>query len=208
MEARDKKILVQSVSAVLIIIVLFNVYSGITVSKIGIPGLIDLEFNTGSSPDSKPVSNPDNRNDSESYNEFESGNSTDESFQVGGTGTQNPVVRNPEMVTPGVINRPVQQPELIPAVIDLNGRWYGEDGSEYDISQMGNSVSFTEYGMFGATASGFGSYQNNRLTFEYETVFGTYGAATLNLSQDGRMMSGRADDLTSGGSVTLVLRRY
>lgn len=208
MEARDKKILVQSVCAVLLIVVLFNVYSGVTVSKIGIPGLIDLEFNSGSSPDSKPGTDSNNRNDFETYDEFESGNSADESFQVRGTDTQNPAVRNPEMVTPGVINRPVQQPETVPAVLDLNGRWYGEDGSEYDISQVGSSVSFTEYGMFGATASGYGNYQNNRLSLEYETVFGTYGTAILNLSHDGRMMSGRADDLTSGASTTLVLRRY
>lgn len=205
MEARDKKILVQSVSAVLIIVVLFNVYSGITVSKIGIPGLIDLEFNT-ESPDSKPASNPDNKDDSEPYKDYESGNSVKESYQDEESGNQNPAIRNPEIVTPSVINRSVQQPET--AVLDLNGRWYGEDGSEYDISQVGSSVSFTEYGMFGATASGYGSYQNNRLTLEYETVFGTYGSAILNLSHDGRMMSGRADDLTSGASTTLVLRRY
>ena len=179
MEAGNKKVLVNSVSIVLIIVVLFNVYSGITVSKVGIPGLIEIEFNNGPSengPNNGPV------------------NPGQDSLIVHKDPVDDP---NPEPIIP---SRPV--------LVDINGRWYGQDGSEYQIIQNGNRVSFTEYGMFGATAEGAGEYQNNRLVMEYETVFGTVGTATLDLIQNGRVLSGRADDHTSGASTVLYLTKY
>lgn len=179
MEASSKKVLVNSVSIVLIVVVLFNVYSGITVSKIGIPGLLEIEFN----------------------NETSENNSGDDPIRP-----VQDTLAIPDDPTPDPDPGPVIPPE--PALVDINGRWYGQDGSEYQIIQNGNSVSFTEYGLFGATAEGSGSYQNNRLVMEYETVFGTVGTATLELIQNGRVLSGRADDHTSGGSTVLYLTKY
>lgn len=179
MEAGNKKVLINSVSIVLIIVVLFNVYSGITVSKIGIPGLLEIEFNIGPSE-----------------NEEKNGpiNLGQDSINV------------PDDPKPDPDPGPFIPPE--PTLVDINGRWYGQDGSEYQIIQNGNSVSFTEFGMFGATAEGSGSYQNSRLVMDYETVFGTVGTATLELIQNGRVLSGRADDHTSGASTVLYLTKY
>ncbi|WP_340105383.1 hypothetical protein [Rhodohalobacter sp. 8-1] len=203
MEARDKKILVQSVCAVLIIVVLFNVYSGITVSKIGIPGLIDIEFNSGDKPGSEEKPG---QQDSPTSDEQES------------------VVDDPPIIKPGntrdISNDDYESldeddvygaipPEITgDTVIDLNGMWYGDDGSEYEISHDGGSVYFTEYGLYGATAQGSGEFQGKRLNLEYETVFGTFGTAILDVSENGRVLSGRANDITSGSVTQLYLTRY
>lgn len=48
MEVREKKVLIYAISAVLIIAVLLNFYHGSTVTKIDIPGLFGIEFNSGS----------------------------------------------------------------------------------------------------------------------------------------------------------------
>src|SRR6056297_79909 len=207
MEARDKKILVQSVSVVLIIVVLFNVYSGITVSKIGIPGLIDIEFNSNDEPSGQggePSSvNPNNGNGQSderivSQEEFSSGETTQEPGSSDDQKSYEP--EYPQDMYP-------EEPPIQPTV-DLTGIWYGADGSEYDISQEGGTVYFTEYGLFGITAEGSGTLQNGRLIFNYQTVLGTSGRATLEVSPNGRIISGTADDFTSGVSTPLYLTRY
>lgn len=209
MEARDKKVLIQSVSAVLIIVVLFNVYSGVTVSKIGIPGLIDIEFNpnngtataTGSADDRQDPALTRSTNTID-RNGVNSGPSIIDDQNI--RDVSNDIERQPLED----IYHPVQPETTPPPVIDLNGTWYGADGSEYEITHDGNTVYFTEYGLFGATANGMGTYQNNAVSFGYETVYGTVGTATLNLSSNGQILSGRAFDKVAGTSTDLYLTRY
>lgn len=203
METRDKKILVQSVSAVLIIVVLFNVYSGITVSKIGIPGLMEIEFNTGSQQTDTP-------NDPIGSNTVVGTNNPGQ----GGL-TNDPVSNYDDFDEPGTTrsvdqnDQPVQPPvQPVERQVNLNGAWYGADGSEYEISYSSGTVFFTEYGLFGVTAEGSGTFQNNRMVIDYQTVFGTSGQATLDLSTNGQILSGVANDFTSGASTPLYLTRY
>jgi len=205
MEVKEKKILVQSVSAVLIIVVLFNVYSGITVSKIGIPGLIDIEFNSDNESGDALPGEQINRSQPDDAAESRSGQSVEESSVLNNSPVQD--ISN-ELYTEDGSDEVSQYVPAAPALIDLNGMWYGEDGSEYEIAQSGGTVFFTEYGLFGATAQGSGSYQNNRLILEYETVFGTAGKATLNLSQNGQVLSGQANDITACAITQLYMRRY
>jgi hypothetical protein len=202
MEVKEKKILVQSVSAVLIIVVLFNVYSGITVSKIGIPGLIDIEFNSGNESSDGPVAEQGSRSITEQ------GQNVDRPSDLI-RGSEETLSNNSGASDDSdKVYIPVQPDPVQPALLDLNGMWYGEDGSEYEFVQTGGTVYFTEYGLFGATAQGSGSYQSNRLILEYETAFGTVGKANLNLSQNGQVLSGQANDITSGAITQLYLRRY
>ena len=199
MEARDKKILVQSVSAVLIIVVLFNVYSGITVSKIGIPGLMEIEFNTGSQQTETP-SDPIGSNPVAGTNNPGQGGLTTDPVNNYEPGATQDVVQKDQPVQP-----PVQPAER---QINLDGVWYGADGSEYEIAYSSGTVFFTEYGLFGITAEGSGTFQNNRMVIDYQTVFGTSGQATLDLSPNGQILSGVANDFTSGVSTPLYLTRY
>lgn len=209
MEARDKKILIQSVSAVLIIVVLFNVYSGITVSKIGIPGLLDIEFNPGNK------TNGDNGAAGKQHDPVQLVSPASNNLEKSNDG---PLIENDsgsgetpaniyKQDDPEVVYNPNQPDRSRPGISDLNGMWYGDDGSEYEITQNGGEIYFTEYGLYGITAQGMGRYLNNQFIFEYETVFGTVGTATLTLSQDGRALSGRANDLTSGAITQLYLTR-
>lgn len=203
MEARDKKVLVQSVSAVLIIVVLFNVYSGITVSKIGIPGLLEIEFNSGDKPGSEEKLGQQNSGTSDGRESV-----VDDPPFINPGNTRDISNDNYESFDEDDVYDPVPPEITREAVIDLNGMWYGDDGSEYEIIHSGSTVYFTEYGLYGATAQGSGEYQNSRLTFEYETVFGTFGTATLDVSDNGRVLSGRANDITSGTVTQLYLTRY
>lgn len=190
MEARDKKILINAVSIVLIVVVLANVYRGITVSKVGIPGLLEIEFNSGEDPPAQPAELPTVEQDSQHVNERED------------------VVRpqSQDLSNPGSTGTELRTTSG-PALISLNGFWSGDDGSTYEFFQTGSSITFTEYGMFGATASGYGSVANSTITLEYETIFGTYGIATLSVSANGQNLTGRADDHTSGTTTFLNLTR-
>lgn len=209
MEARDKKILVNSVSIVLIVVVLANVYRGITVSKVGIPGLLDIEFNSGDNP---PTQSSDRQVD-------ESDQDNNKPAGINNQGGQNSSiqqVQNPresvstndqqDFLTPDGTENEAQAADRS-AAFNLSGLWYGDDGSEYEIYQSGNIISFTEYGMFGVTASGNGTITDSSVILEYETVFGTYGVATLQISNNGQIMTGSADDYSSGSTTFLNLTR-
>lgn len=215
MEARDKKILVHSVSVVLIVVVLANVYRGITVSKVGIPGLIDIEFNSGDDPSTQSADLQGSEN---------AGNTLPDDRQNGQSDT-NSQLRNP--VSPLTVqeesgstypsedfsmgntrdDRQTQTPPRQQPAFDLRGVWYGDDGSRYEILQSGSNITFTEYGLFGVTASGYGTISNSLITLEYETVFGTYGVASLRISNNGHSLMGQADDYSSGNTTFLNLTR-
>jgi len=202
MEVRDKKIFVQSVSAVLIIVVLFNVYRGVTVQKIGIPGFFEIVFNED------PASS--------SLNKGELPPLDDNPLPIPRKTTNDPAGLIEPDPADNVDDRhepafyPPEEPEydITEAAVDLSGVWYGADGMEYEITQSGNTVYFTEYGLFGATSNGSGTYRNNTVTFDYETVLGTFGTATLSLSPNGRVLSGSANDKVAGTITQLYLSKY
>lgn len=189
--------------------VLFNVYSGITVSKIGIPGLIDIEFNSENSTSSE--AGPKGEGQGQDQDQTRSTDRIDRGGTIAGPAISDDenmrdVSNNTDRKTfDEDIYRSVQ-PQT--PVVDPNGTWYGADGYEYNISYNGSTVYFTEYGLFGATVNGTGTYQNNTILFEYETVFGTVGTATLNISANGYILIGRAIDRVAGTSTELYLMRY
>lgn len=209
MEARDKKILINSVSVVLIVVVLANVYRGITVSKVGIPGLLDIEFNSGDKPPTQSSDHQVNESDQDNINTTIENNPNDQN-------TSNPQVQLPgdpvqtnqqQVYSPPGGTEPDRQFTDRPVAFNLNGYWVGDDGSEYEIYQSGNNISFTEYGIFGVTASGNGTITDSSVTLEYETVFGTYGVATLKISNNGQTLTGSADDYSSGATTLLNLTK-
>lgn len=202
MEARDKKIFVQSVSAVLIIVVLFNVYRGVTVQKIGIPGYFEIVFNED--PVSSEVKKSELPTPADNPLPMPQKTTNDP------TGLIEPDPADNEGDWDEPVFYPPEEPvyDITEAAVDLSGVWYGADGMEYEITQSGNTVYFTEYGLFGATSNGSGTYRNNTVTFDYETVLGTFGTATLSLSPNGRVLSGSANDKVTGTNTQLYLSKY
>lgn len=196
MEARDKKVLTYSISAVLLIAVLLNFYHGATVSKIDIPGLFGIEFN---SDRDKTPSGPETNQSVKALPEKPEPLQAEKS------------VISPEQTSPvsGVEanNAPVLEPYTTPENVkyQLQGIWYGEDGSTYEIKQSENFISFTEYSYWGISASGTGTINGNKIIIDYQTPYGTIGKANLEISGNQKVLSGHANDLTTGLSTVLKL---
>ncbi|REL24886.1 hypothetical protein DYD21_17175 [Rhodohalobacter sp. SW132] len=211
MDLKEKKPLIYSVSAAVIILVVFTVMSGTPLKKLVIPGFFEAEFDSRSEPSSQSageVAIPDR-----TVTPIESQrNLTD----AGGSLVE-PDIANQ---TPGQrtevpeVHREVSSPNGRTAITEesatrqsVTGIWYGDDGSVYEITQYGNTVEFVEYGMFGITASGNGTVSGAQISLSYETVFGTMGSANLNISENSRVLTGRANDHVSGGYTLLRLTR-
>lgn len=207
MDSRDKKILIISASLVLVLAVMFNIYRGITVSKIGIPGILEIEFDSGS----------DSSDGTESGNTLESNAGIDEGLRPaqtwGSTEIENrraeELLRDrDDEISQGATNSNANGSQARPEMqraFNVTGNWYSDDGLSYEISQSGNSVEFFEYGLWGITASGNGTLAGNQIIIDYQTAFGTLGNAVLNLSDNGQVMTGTANDLTTGVSTVLTL---
>jgi hypothetical protein len=205
MEARDKRILIYAISLVLVIAVIIN---GSKITKIDIPGLFGIEFSAnGSQPDRQAQSSMTSQNiTNDPLDNSFADNPDNEPFQ-------SPPVTNSQPAQQLTDANPQQEPideseyrsPAPGASFNLTGTWTGSDGSEYIIEQTGTQISFIEYGLWGITASGNGRLSGNELIIDYETSFGTIGSAVLLLAQNGRSMTGTANDLTTGASTTLML---
>jgi len=199
MEARDKKVLTYSISAVLLIAVLLNFYHGATVSKIDIPGLFGIEFN--SNRDKMPVMQESDLN-------VKTLPEKPEPLQA----EQSDI--SPERADPVIEvemnNAPVHEPLRTAENVryELQGTWYGEDGSIYEIEQSENIITFTENSYSGITASGTGSINGNRIIVDYQTPYGTTGRAILEISGNQKVLSGYASDLTTGLTTGLTLYKH
>lgn len=196
MEARDKKVLTYSISAVLLIAVLLNFYHGSTVSKIDIPGIFGIEFN--SDRDKTPIVTEAEQTvnalpeKSEPLRAGQSAISTDQASPVAGVETNDEPVHESRRTEENIRYQ-------------LQGIWYGDDGSTYEIEQSENGITFTEYSYWGISASGTGAIHGNRIIIDYQTPYGTTGRAILEISGNQKFLSGYANDLTTGLSTGLTL---
>jgi hypothetical protein len=119
-----------------------------------------------------------------------------------------PVLKNENSEGEEINNRS-QADETIP---DLTGRWTGVNdlGFTYffDISQSGESISFTELSYDGSiTGNGSGVIKDNYINFDYESVFNYSGSIRLTISQDLSQLSGQVSIPSSGLSAPMVLNR-
>lgn len=61
--------------------------------------------------------------------------------------------------------------------------------------------------LFGLTAVMEGTIQGNEINVSYETVFGTVGTGILEVSSDGRRITGTFFDLTTGATISTNMFR-
>jgi hypothetical protein len=210
MEAKDKRILIYAISLVLVIAVIIN---GSRITKIDIPGLFGIEFSSNQNESDRQSSESvTSRNETNALLNESAARNNESDLQQSSAPAQNQTTE--QQVIPQIMNRTLQTDSsdeneiesFTPSITyNLTGSWIGSDGSEYIIEQTGNNISFIEYGLWGITASGSGILDGNELVIDYETTFGTIGSAVLNLTENGRELSGIANDLTSGASTNLRL---
>jgi len=102
----------------------------------------------------------------------------------------------------------IQQRPPQPKKINLTGNWAGMGGLSYVIQQVGTQITFQEtHPTMGVTAVGQGEITHRQLNVTYRTNMGTVGVGNLEISSDGRRLSGSVIDQVTGASTALVLSK-
>lgn len=200
------------VALLLVVVVGYNIYHGITVKKVNVPGVMDLEFH---SP-----------NDARSNNTVSSSTSpqptsTDATAalesQLADLERQELESRQAQLqsrlheLEQRIANNTSAPAAPAPRAViryDLTGSWESDEGVTYILSQQGNTVTLQEMNpLFGVTAVGEGRLNNNQLSITYMTALGTQGQGVLRVIDDGDELSGTITDLTTGFTQPLVIYR-
>jgi serine/threonine protein kinase len=95
-----------------------------------------------------------------------------------------------------------------PAVVDVSGTWQSPLGLRYILQQQGNQVMFQEIGDDGPTGGGGqGTINGYAMDIQCWAANGALGRALLQVSPDGRQISGTLTDSSTGISVPALLDR-
>jgi len=93
--------------------------------------------------------------------------------------------------------------------VDISGVWQGSDGSRYTVTQYGNRFEFVEFeASGGVSATGTGVIRGNLIESEFKASDNSWGSGRLQLSGDGRTMSGSYKDGATGETYGTFLSRH
>lgn len=110
-------------------------------------------------------------------------------------------------------NQPQQGNRLEPrqtmnSSISLAGRWQAYDGISYIFEQRGNQVMTQGVNPYGVTVvQGQGVLNGNRLDLSYQHIDGSWGISQLQISANGRQMTGMANNQVTGQAFSISLYR-
>lgn len=91
---------------------------------------------------------------------------------------------------------------------DISGAWVGSDGSRYTVTQYGNRFEFIEFEPSGdISATGTGVIRGSLIESEFKAADNSWGSGRLQLSGDGRTMSGSYTNGATGESFGTLLSR-
>ncbi|MEM7111962.1 MAG: hypothetical protein AAF614_05980 [Chloroflexota bacterium] len=95
-----------------------------------------------------------------------------------------------------------QQPQMRLPTPSINGWWVSGDGIRIQFAQSGNQLQFQGFNLYGAVVTqGNGTIQGTQVTIHYQLAFGytqAQGQANLQLSADGRHLTGPAQNNVAG----------
>jgi hypothetical protein len=95
-----------------------------------------------------------------------------------------------------------------PSKIDLTGQWQGTDGLKYSLRQAGERITFEGFHPLDGKASvGEGRIVGEEIIVSYRTIYGAVGEGTMEISPDGRRLSGQVTDHNTGSPLILMLMR-
>jgi protein kinase-like protein len=96
----------------------------------------------------------------------------------------------------------------VPGAVDISGTWQSAVGLNYFVQQQGGHVTLQEMSAYGPTGGGGeGTLNGFTLDLHYRAANGAAGRGLLQVSPDGRQMSGSFTDFASGMSVPTMLYR-
>lgn len=198
-EGRWKIIAGIAIGMLVLGIVMFSLQSGLMVSKMKVPG-VELEFTERTGMGS--VAQPERANDPQLWENQSRLENKLEDLERQLAERQSEESALPEgdfsfSETPAVEQAPM-----------IAGQWFGPQGLTYIVQQQGSYITMQELNpLLGITAVGEGNISGRQVNVSYSTALGTAGQATLQISNDGRMMSGQARDLLSGITVAMQMQR-
>lgn len=92
--------------------------------------------------------------------------------------------------------------------INLTGLWTGEDGVQYNITQIGDRITFQEMNpMLGVTVVAEGGIVGDQVDLHYTSMLGSTGSGSLNIANNGHHLHGVFYDNNFGVETELSLRR-
>jgi len=203
----------RTVTAVMIgvfILVVYTLWSGSALKSLTIPGGFQAEFEPGGMNSGKSIKEPSNQDIKQRQKALEEKlrDMEDQAAEpgAGDLGAAEPGAGDLGATGPSRSARTVANSHL--GSPPVSGTWTGENSLTYVITQSGDSVTIREMSpLYGITAIGQGTFDRRRLTVSYRTALDSEGTADLEMSDDGRQLTGSFTDSSSGVSVPAVLQR-
>ena len=178
-----KKFLWVAILGPLIVIFgLYVLYPESTIKKIKIPGLFEAEFEKKLTPEENIKNIP-----------------------------KSEIVKRQEELKRELSHTETQmegadtQRQQYSGMTNISGVWQAAGGISYSIQQSGNMVAMQEMNpVYGITAVGQGVISGKSVDIAYNTIAGTTGRTTLQLSEDGKQMTGSFSHAVKGISTPLI----
>lgn len=187
------------VALLLIVIVVYNLSSGLSVKKINISGIFEAEF--AEKPAS--VAAPD-QIEKVGEEELKKRQAELEEKLKDLEGQLAAKGETPAGAASGGFEE-TREPMTLPS---LAGTWHTAQGVSYYIQQNANAMTLQEVNpIYGVTAVGQGTIAGQNVQFNITTAVGTWGSAQLSLSADGRQLNGYYSDAVTGAAIPLALFR-
>ena len=213
----------RTVTAVMIgvfILVVYTLWSGSALKSLTIPGGFQAEFEPGGMNSGKSIKEPSNQDIKQRQKALEEKlrDMEDQAAEpgAGDLGAAEPGAGDLGAAEPGAGDLGATGPSRSARTVanshlgspPVSGTWTGENSLTYVITQSGDSVTIREMSpLYGITAIGQGTFDRRRLTVSYRTALDSEGTADLEMSDDGRQLTGSFTDSSSGVSVPAVLQR-
>lgn len=191
-----------AIAALIAYVVYINFKAGITVRKVSVPGMMELEFA-----------------DRQGLGSVAEPGKTDESgLRENQTRLETKLAELEDRLAERG-SAPPPEPDEIASPEDssfggaaaapgLQGQWFSPQGLTYIVQQRGDYVTLQEFNpLLGITAVGEGRIRGTQLELSYSTAVGTFGQATLQLSEDGSTLWGQSRDVTTGLVMNMQLQR-
>ncbi|VAW72713.1 hypothetical protein MNBD_GAMMA15-1876 [hydrothermal vent metagenome] len=167
------------VVSVLLALVVLNIYNGVALKKVEIPGLFNVEFAGHSDANPHSETQPS---------------------------AVTPASTTPPAQLASVA--PVHRPRPEPAMPNLSGQWDSNQGTTYQIQHYNEQITLTEINpLLGVTAEGTGTITGRNIVLQYATAFGTTGTARLTVEDEGDTLTGVFRDNVTNASSAIELYR-
>lgn len=188
-----KRLIWTVVLMLLVLLVGYNLFSGLVAKKIGIPGFFEVEFDK----------NPSGTVSGEALNDINKSELARRQAELEAK------LRQMEEKAKKDSERQPRQNDLQQVqYINVAGTWRSNLGAYYNVMQNGNTIIMAEISPgYGQTAVGQGTINQRDMNINFVTAVGTNVGSRLTVSDDGLQITGSFVEPTTGISIPIMLFR-